>query len=241
MSDRVLVAAAVFVAVGVLGAGAFFFLVAGSGHDRPVTATPWPVPTPTAPPPPPPVAISTPPTAPPAYWPDTQFDVKRFDAEGFVPSALADARKVWKDATLVWVSAVDVDADGVSDLTIGFGRGVSYAFRSAASSHDAGMCVHWVYVGEKGVWSETNSQRSWLCTIPRPLLGKPRCTVKQAFTRVAAKFPAKGRAKVLRWSFDPTNKGDFRADWSVDGFATVTDDAATDMSWGFADDDCSKR
>ncbi len=241
-SDRVLVASAVFVAVGLLGGGAFFLLFASHGEEtRAVTATAAPPPSAVVPPPPPvAVVASTPPPPPRHYWPATTIDPKQFDAELFLPQALADAQKQWKDATLVWLSAVQVDDKGVSDLTDGYQRTVSYAFRSA-SAVDTGVCMHWVYVDEKGAWSETSDQLGpKLCALPQALLKTPRCTIKQALAHVAAKNPPRpGRAHVLRWSFDRTNKG-MRADWSVSGFPTTSDGKATDLSWGFPGDECTK-
>lgn len=236
-------------AVTLLGVGAWFFLLAGDGgSSKPATVAPASPPSVAVPliPPAPPAVLSPVPSppapAPRVYWTAAElgaFDPARFDAEAFVPRALAKARTLFADATIVWFSAVDVGADGLCDLTTGSGRAVSYAFRRAGSTDAGGGCLHWVYVDEKGASDEPDTGRSArLCALSPALLAKRRCTLAQALARVAAKNPPRaGRTHVMRWSFDTLTNGKVRADWSVSGFPTVSDnDAATDLSWGFPDD-----
>jgi hypothetical protein len=232
-------------AAGLLAVGAWFFLVAGGERDEPAIAMAPTTASVIKSPPPPPPAVDVgppPPKAPPRiYWSAEvlgTFDPTHFDAEAFVPRALSEARKHFKDPTLVWFSAVDVGADGMSDLTTGSQRAVSYAFRNAVSP-DAGVgCLYWVYVDEKGAWSEPSSRASEkLCALRTAELAKRRCSLAQVLARVAEKNPPRaGRTHAVRWSFDSLNNGTIRADWTVSGFPTFSNDAATDLSWGFADD-----
>lgn len=244
-SDRGLFVYAGLAVLTLFGAAGWFFL--GASHEeRSAIAVPRATPvatvTPTMPPPPPTIPVAAPVAPPPkVYWPAIAgFEPTRFDAEAFLPTALADARKVWKDATLVWLSAVDVAADGTSDLSAPFERAVSYAFRSPTA--DAGTaCLHWVYVDKLGAWSETGAASSKLCAIPAAAIAPRRCTVARAFARAAEKdHPRPGRARVFRWSLDRLDNGKIRADWSFSGFPTTHNDAATDLSSGFPDD-CAKE
>lgn len=245
MSDRGLVGAGAF-AMLVVGGAAWWLFGAGSNgsnvsHAPPATTSaPPPLASPTS------SALPTPPSTPVApvrpYWPGSRlgaFDPKRFDPEAFLPTALADARTIWPGATLVWLSAVSLSADGTADLTTPFASttAVSYAFRSPSTADAGAHCVHWVFVAEKGAWSETNADPR-LCGLPSSALaGSRRCTLVQAFARVAAEHPprAGGRADVLRWTKVRLNDGLYHADWSVNGFP-LAEGEASQLSTNLLDD-----
>lgn len=226
MSDRGLVVGAGAFALLLLGGSAWWLFGAGSNGSKTavVPSAPPPassIPIASAPTP----AASTAPVPPRRYWPSARlgvFDPKRFAPEAFLPTALADARTVWPDATLVWLSAVSVGADGFADLTTPFASttAVSYAFRSPSTPDAGARCVHWVFVADKGAWSATDDDAR-LCAIPLSALAAPRrCTLAQAFARVAAGHPpALGvPTDVLRWTKVRTNDGLYHADWSANGF-----------------------
>jgi hypothetical protein len=247
--DTGMIIGASALALLMLGGAAFWFLFAAGGNDsRPPTVT---VASTAATPPPlsatPMVAITSAApvatTPPRAYWPPSalgSFDPKRFDPETFLPTALADARKVWKDAALVWLSAVSVSADGSCDLTAEFAQrtATSYAFRSPIPKDAGAGCVHFVYVDQKGAWSETIDFPR-LCKLPVAALSmKRRCSVAQAFAVVPTKYtvPTGARADVLLWTPQLDDKGKLYADWDVSGFPIVAGDAQSNLSWGFPDE-----
>lgn len=182
------------------------------------------------------------------YWSVSKsgpLDPKKFDAEAFLPKAEADARSRWSDATLVWMSAVMVGVDGLSDLTNDENYpAVSYAFRPvAASGKKDAVCAHWVYVDAHGAWTDTrNDLRICSLDLKVPHAPKRACRIPDVLARLAQKYGAQSeRTRVLAWIPDEVN-GRFERStvwhWDFQYPTTIPEKAGTSWQDSQIPDDC---
>jgi hypothetical protein len=121
------------------------------------------------------------------------FDPKKFDVTGFLPEARAKARAHYDDAELVRIDANGVYPSGLADLTLADDYFIIYHYNSPSRArrpddlprgvkHEPN-CKFYVWVSAAGV--RPYPLDGWECK--EPLLGEPRCTVKEVWKQAIAK------------------------------------------------------
>ena len=119
------------------------------------------------------------------------YDPKRFDAIAYLPKALAQARALAPDATLVVFDVDGVGADGLADLTLSTEFDATYEFRSPTRSIRPDVrpgvpvelpCMVYVDVDATGTEAYVVSRD----TCDEPLRPPPRCTLAHVWAQVLA-------------------------------------------------------
>jgi hypothetical protein len=115
-----------------------------------------------------------------------------FDADAYYRTALKAARNFMPDAALVYFYVDKVRPTGLTDLTLG--GTAFYSFRSKAHSDDPpARCMVHVVVTPTTVQASEGADDD----CDRPLLGAPKCSIKDIWQRaIADGAPDKGIARL---------------------------------------------
>jgi hypothetical protein len=135
------------------------------------------------------------------------YDPRRFDPVGYLPKALALARRLYPDARLTSFEFDPVFPDGRVDLTME-GRDREYIFRSpSASQRPAGMprnlpverpCMVYVEVGASSITAAIRSSEDCDARIVR----HPRCSFAGVWKKARAAGVAGDLVARIGWLFD---------------------------------------
>jgi len=154
----------------------------------------------------------------------------RFDVTGYLPTALAMARRIYEDAEFIRVDADGVRPDGMADLTLSSDFSVLYRFSSPSRSKrpddlPLGVdhkpnCKLYVNVSASGI--STYPLEGWECD--EPLLKVPNCSATQVWKRAIEQgAPSKNAVAELGYWAGPGGKGrwhlsvgDVFSEWVVD-------------------------
>jgi serine/threonine protein kinase len=134
-----------------------------------------------------------------------------WDVSGYLPTALARAKRKWSDAKLVRIDADGVYPSGKADLSLDDGFSVLYRFMSPSRAKRPAdipqgvehkpTCMYYVLIDQKSV--SAYPLRGWSCEKESPIR-MPRCSAKQVWRRAAADgAPTKNAVGSLSYRVNP--------------------------------------